>query len=279
MNVIKLRIRITDTTAPEEIFKRIPKYLGEQSKLKNGFAKKGYDWKHLNAGLHGIGKDNSSPILDYLLLQDSLPAIEDEDDNVLHYFRLYFKITEDKDNYIQKAVTFFENCIYNIFTKQINRPEQKVALTSVEEDRREETNLLVLPCMKSSLDFLFNHAKIDYSEIVTMLKNKDLTWLKLLFSTEYSKEDQHQLFGSKINKQFYIQQDQDGKSILQHLADGGRFTDLQEDFISMLIRLDKMENPNRLGGAGRVIDILKEGLPTSPKLIQLVPIVKRHYPI
>ena len=46
--------------------------------------------------------------------------------------------------------------------------------------------------MKSSLDFLFNHAKIDYSEIVTMLKNEDLTWLKLLFGTEYSNEDQHQ---------------------------------------------------------------------------------------
>ena len=101
-NVIIMKIRVTDKTSPQEIFNMLPKYLGGKSKLKKGFSKKGNNGKSLKAGVIGIG--NESSISGYVLLQDSNPATEDEDDNITHSFTIYFKITEDKDENILSGV-------------------------------------------------------------------------------------------------------------------------------------------------------------------------------
>ena len=89
-NAFFLKIYNTDKTNPFDLYNMLPKYLGKQSKLQQGFAKKSNN-ENLAAGMVGAGKDHSFPISEYVLLQNSVK----KDDNVSHSLEILNLITRE----------------------------------------------------------------------------------------------------------------------------------------------------------------------------------------
>ena len=273
-NAFFLKIYNTDKTNPFDLYNMLPKYLGKQSKLQQGFAKKSNN-ENLAAGMVGAGKDHSFPISEYVLLQNSVK----KDDDVSHSLEIHFKMAGDIDDNIKTAVDFFSHSIWSCFNQPKNPIKYQLRSSKIYSNI-DDTDILTLPCMKSSLGFLFKYTDLKHSQIVTMLKDADQHWLSILFSQEYNSEDQAELFGNKSTKELYLEEGEDGITLLKYLAKGGDIMKTQqEEFISMLIRIDKQENPEETGGAGRVIGKLKEGLQSSSPLTMLIKSVRSKHPI
>ena len=270
-SVFTMKISVNNKEDPKECFNKLSTYMGEQSKLMRGFVKKDQEDRDFKAGLFAVGKDNSSTISSYIILQDS---VEDKDDNKSHSFEICFKITENVDENVKKAVDFISNNIYKCFNEQ-QLTIRKVFLKGEETDETREANYIILPCLKSSLGYLFNYAGVKYSKIVTKLVKADPHWLSILFSQEYSIKDQINLFGDESSKKLHLQKSEEGITILKHMAKSENLMKTQqEEFISMLIHIDEELYPDKPGVADRVISKLKDGLQSSSQLTELIQSVK-----
>ena len=270
-NVFDMKISVYNKSDPQEIFNSLPKYLGEQSKLEKGFLRKENNGNKLEAGIIGIVKDIKTSFSEYVIIQES---VKDEDGNFSHLFRIYFKIFRSTHENVQEGLEFLSKSIFACFEEmsqkdkifirldQITCPEKSIILKPKEVKTQQDLNFQVcLPCMKSSLGFLFKYSGIKESMIVKMLIEADHHWLSMLFSADYNQHDQALLFGKQEIR----------TPILEHVAKGGNLMKVQqEDFISMLLRVDKYSNKDEEGRAGRVIAQIKEGLQSISQLTDLI---------
>ena len=276
-NAFFMKLTITDKSDPTNLYNRLPKYLGEQTKIDRGYVKKKDDAKDLEVGITGVGKDNSFPIAEYTLLQKS---DSNEDDNLTHSFEIQFKMTGDTDQNAKKTVEFFTKSICKSFEQEDHSIEYNILLRSEQMYfDNNESNFIVLPCLKSSLDFLFNHSKLDNPKIVSMLQKANPTWLSLLFNG-YKLEGQVHLFGNSSKNPLHLVEGDNDTNLLEFLVKGGDLMKRQqEEFILMLMKIDAKENIDEDGGSGRVVRRLKDGLQSSAQLTGLIESVKSKYPI
>ena len=276
-NAFFMKLTISDNSNPTKVFNSLPKYLGKQTKLERGYVKKKEDAKDLEAGITGVGKDNSFPVAEYTILQKS---VANADDNITHSFDIYFKMTGDIDENVKKTVDFFTKSICESFEQEEHSIEYSILLISDHAYFDSiESNCILLPCLKSSLGYLFNHSKLDNPKIVQMLQDANSAWLSLLFNG-YELQGQVHLFGTRLKPPLHLVEGHNGTNLFEFLVKGGDIMKRQqEEFISMLMKIDGKENNDKDGGSGRVVGRLKDGLQSSAQLTGLIESVKSKYPI
>ena len=271
---IKRNTKITLTT-------RLKSELSHSFAIKNLYRKASESGCNMcKSGLEVVGRDCS--LVDAIIETSSVKQEYKQD--ITGCLDIYFKLKEGHNfKNLANTVQYFEKVVHRSFETD-EQPTITVVLKTARQKKQPDEDdvsrtLLVLPPLKSSLDYLFAYLKLEQHHFVCKLEEAGVYWLGSVFSA-LNAYDQVDLFGKEARKHSLSKPFSMVETLVKYIANGGETMVRQrEDLITMLITVDEKENIDTDSGAARIIELLKENMESSKQLTDWIESVDSKYPL
>ena len=204
--------------------------------------------------LEGVGRDSS-------LGQTIIEITGSEPDG--KSINIHFKLAGQEMENIVNIVDSFRR----VFKDD---QELKLLLNNTQTKGEESRTALILPAMMATYNYLLQNKTLTHAKFVGMLDEAGVDWLSFVFNG-LDLEEQGLLF-SRENKEV--------DNLVQYIFRGEEaMLREREDFLTMMINLDKKESKDQENGPRRIIERLKRSLESSSQLSNWIDAVDAKYPM